>query len=96
MRGRAEQSVSTRRSLIAVIELQRVARCYQVGESTVVALRDVDLAVAEGEFCVVLGPSGSGKTTLLNLIGALDTPSEGEVVVAGIRTTNCSGSVGRR
>jgi putative ABC transport system ATP-binding protein len=82
------ESAATRGSLIAVIELQHVARRYHVGESTVVALRDVDLTVEQGEFCVVLGPSGSGKTTLLNLIGALDTPSEGEVVVGGIRTTN--------
>ncbi len=73
--------------LIAVIELQGVARRYRVGDTTVEALRDVDLSVAEGEFCVVLGPSGSGKTTLLNLIGALDTPTAGEVVVGGIRTT---------
>ncbi len=47
------------------------------------ALHDVDLTVDEGEFLVVLGPSGCGKTTLLNLIGALDTPSEGSVRVAG-------------
>ncbi|MGH8977128.1 MAG: ATP-binding cassette domain-containing protein, partial [Acidimicrobiia bacterium] len=71
-----QESAATRGSLIAVIELQHVARRYHVGESTVVALRDVNLTVEQGEFCVVLGPSGSGKTTLLNLIGALDTPSE--------------------
>jgi putative ABC transport system ATP-binding protein len=59
-----------------------------VGETTVVALRAVDLTVEEGEFCVVLGPSGSGKTTLLNLIGALDTPSDGDVVVSGVRTAH--------
>ncbi|HSG78371.1 MAG TPA: ABC transporter ATP-binding protein [Acidimicrobiia bacterium] len=48
------------------------------------ALRDIDPSVAQGEFVVVLGPSGSGKTTLLNVIGALDSPTEGSVVVDGI------------
>lgn len=68
---------------MSVIELEGVARRYTVGEGQVVALHDVDLSVGEGEFLVVLGPSGCGKTTLLNLIGALDTPSEGSVRVAG-------------
>ncbi len=68
---------------MSVIELGAVGRHYEVGDSRVTALHDVDLAVDEGEFLVVLGPSGCGKTTLLNLIGALDTPSEGSVRVAG-------------
>ncbi len=68
---------------MSVIELEGVARRYAVGDGVVTALHDVDLAVGEGEFLVVLGPSGCGKTTLLNLIGALDTPSEGSVRVAG-------------
>ncbi|MEZ5170086.1 MAG: ABC transporter ATP-binding protein [Acidimicrobiia bacterium] len=73
---------------IAVIELRGVARTYKVGETSVTALRDVDVTVDEGEFVVVLGPSGCGKTTLLNMIGALDTPSAGEVYVAGQRITD--------
>jgi putative ABC transport system ATP-binding protein len=68
---------------MSVIELAAVGRHYEVGDSRVTALHDVDLTVDEGEFLVVLGPSGCGKTTLLNLIGALDTPSEGSVRVAG-------------
>ncbi|HAC19382.1 MAG TPA: ABC transporter ATP-binding protein, partial [Dehalococcoidia bacterium] len=60
--------------------------------STVTALLDVDLTVSPGEFVVVLGPSGCGKTTLLNTIGALDTPSEGTVMVAGHDITTASRS----
>jgi len=65
------------------ISLRHVSRRYSVGSGEVYALRDVDLQIGEGEFVVVLGPSGSGKTTLLNLIGALDTASEGTVEVGG-------------
>ncbi|HEX5097010.1 MAG TPA: ABC transporter ATP-binding protein [Acidimicrobiia bacterium] len=61
-----------------------------MGDTTVEALRAVDLSIDRGEFCVVLGPSGSGKTTLLNLVGALDTPTSGEVNVAGIKTSGAS------
>ena len=65
------------------IQLAGVSRTYDVAGDTVYALREVDLEIHAGEFVVVLGPSGSGKTTLLNMIGALDTPSSGSVVVAG-------------
>lgn len=65
------------------IALHGVTRRFRVGEVEVTALHEVDLAVDAGEFVVILGPSGSGKTTLLNLIGALDTPSEGRIEVAG-------------
>ena len=68
---------------VPLIALDHVARCYAVGHGVVEALVDVDLRVGPGEFVVVLGPSGSGKTTLLNLIGALDTPTEGRITVAG-------------
>ena len=54
-----------------------------MGEVTVTALEGVDLRIERGEFTVVLGPSGSGKTTLLNMIGALDSPTEGRVAIAG-------------
>jgi putative ABC transport system ATP-binding protein len=66
-----------------MIRLEGVSRCYQVGGNVVHALRGVDLEIDRGEFAVVLGPSGSGKTTLLNVIGALDSASEGRVVVGG-------------
>lgn len=74
----------------ALIELDGVGRRYQVGDSEVVALADVSLRVAAEDFVVVLGPSGSGKTTMLNIIGALDSPTEGRVVVAGHDITGAS------
>lgn len=75
-----------------MVTLDGVSRRYQVGESEVYALRDIDLEVDQGEFVVVLGPSGCGKSTLLNIIGALDTPTEGRAVVAGSEITD----MGRR
>ena len=68
---------------MALVEAQGLARGYRMGEVTVQALRGVDLAVDEGEVIVLLGPSGSGKTTLLNLLGGLDSPTAGDVVVEG-------------
>ncbi len=66
-----------------MITLENVAKRYDMGAVSVVALDGVSLHIEPGEFVVVLGPSGSGKTTLLNMISALDTPTEGRVVVNG-------------
>jgi putative ABC transport system ATP-binding protein len=66
-----------------VVVLEDVTRRYDVGGTTVTALGGVDLRVGAGELVVVLGPSGCGKTTLLNMIGALDVPTSGRVVIAG-------------
>jgi putative ABC transport system ATP-binding protein len=70
-------------STAMLVQLRNVFRTYGQGERAVHALDDVTLAIEEGEFVVVLGPSGSGKTTLLNIIGALDVPTAGSVLVAG-------------
>ncbi len=67
----------------AQVRLQNITKTYQMGEVQVHALRGMDLAVQQGEFLVVVGPSGSGKTTTLNLIGGLDSPTSGELIVAG-------------
>ncbi len=67
-----------------LIRLDGVSRRYELGGATVTALDTVDLTVRDGEFVVVLGPSGSGKTTLINLIGALDTATDGSISVAGV------------
>jgi putative ABC transport system ATP-binding protein len=73
-----------------LLELAGVARRYEIGSGTVTALAGVDLFVGSGELVVVLGPSGSGKTTLLNLVGGLDTPTEGRIVVGGFPLTGSS------
>ncbi|MEM7158042.1 MAG: ABC transporter ATP-binding protein [Myxococcota bacterium] len=66
-----------------IVELADVHKTYRQGEVEVKALRGLDLRVEPGEFLAITGPSGSGKTTALNLIGALDVPSEGKVLVEG-------------
>ena len=66
-----------------MIELHNVQRVYEADEARVDALRGVDLTIDKGEFVAVIGPSGSGKSTLLNVIGALDQPTSGEVVLCG-------------
>jgi putative ABC transport system ATP-binding protein len=67
----------------SLIEMNSVRKTYLMGDLTVHALRGLDLTVARGEFIVLLGPSGSGKTTTLNILGGLDRPSDGRVVVDG-------------
>jgi len=64
---------------MSLLELKDVKKIYQQGKIKVPALRGVNLNVEEGEFTTIFGPSGSGKTTLLNMIGCLDTPTEGEI-----------------
>ena len=66
-----------------LIRLRNVTKTYPMGEVEVHALRGLNLDVPEGQFVVLLGPSGSGKTTTLNLIGGLDRPTQGEVIVDG-------------
>jgi len=65
------------------VQLENLEKIYQLGKTTVHALRGVSLTVREGEFTVVMGPSGSGKTTLLNLIGTLDKPTSGRALIDG-------------
>jgi putative ABC transport system ATP-binding protein len=66
-----------------VIELKDVRRTYGSGASSVHALRGITVSIAAGSLTAVVGPSGSGKSTLLNLLGALDQPSSGQVIIAG-------------
>jgi len=65
------------------VELKSVVKDYPLGKLTVHALRGVDVVIGRGEFTVIAGPSGSGKTTLLNMIGCVDVPTSGQVVIDG-------------
>ncbi|NOY27177.1 MAG: ABC transporter ATP-binding protein [Oligoflexia bacterium] len=66
-----------------IVTVKDLTRDYQQGTITVRALRGVDLDIATGEFTALMGPSGSGKTTLLNMIGGLDEPTSGTVIIDG-------------
>jgi len=66
-----------------LIELSRISRIYRVGEELVRALDGIDLRIMRNEFVAVMGPSGSGKSTLMNLIGCLDSPTEGSYRLNG-------------
>ncbi|MCP5246717.1 MAG: ABC transporter ATP-binding protein [Burkholderiales bacterium] len=68
---------------MSIVTLKNVSKEYMLGEQHVWALRDVSINVDDGEFLAIAGPSGSGKSTLLNLIGCIDTPSEGTILING-------------
>jgi putative ABC transport system ATP-binding protein len=69
---------------LPLVTIQQVWKQYRLGKVTVDALRGINLTVQPGEFLAIVGPSGSGKTTVLNLIGCLDTPTSGTVVLDGV------------
>ena len=68
---------------MAIAELKNVSRMYESGDHELKALDDVNVSFEEGKFVVILGPSGAGKSTLLNLLGGLDSPTSGSIVVNG-------------
>jgi putative ABC transport system ATP-binding protein len=76
-------------SLVTVRDLHKV---FQRGDQRIDVLQGVNLDIAQGDFLALMGPSGSGKTTLLNLIGGLDTPTEGSIAVGGDRIDKLSGA----
>ncbi len=73
-----------------IVTLKDVSKIYPLGKLEVQALSDVDMTITPGEFTTIAGPSGSGKTTLLNLVGCVDTPTAGRVVVDGRDTGTLS------
>jgi putative ABC transport system ATP-binding protein len=77
-------------AVMAIVSIENATRHYQDGDQVVEALRGLNLTVEKGEFTAIMGPSGSGKTTLLNLIGGMDTPTGGKVVVSGQEVSSMS------
>ena len=73
-----------------VISTQNITRVYWQGDHEIRALNGVDLGIEQGEFTAIVGPSGSGKTTFLNVIGGLDSPTDGHVQVGGTEITKMS------
>lgn len=78
--------MSTPLGITPVIELQHIFKTYYLGETKIEALKDVNLQLHRGEFTALIGTSGSGKSTLLNLIGCLDQPTSGHVILDGVKT----------
>ena len=68
---------------MAFVEFERVKKTYRMGEVTIEALRDATFQVEQGELCVIVGPSGAGKTTLLNILGGMDTLTDGRIRLGG-------------
>jgi putative ABC transport system ATP-binding protein len=70
-----------------IITFETISKSYGTGEATAYALRGIDLSIEHGEFVAIMGPSGSGKSTAMNIIGCLDTPSEGIYLFEGVNVT---------
>ena len=75
----------------ALVEIRGLTKSYERGAQRVEVLHGIDLSIPHGDFVALMGPSGSGKTTLLNLIGGLDSPSGGELLVDGVAIDDLSG-----
>lgn len=71
-----------------IVTVQNLHKTFGKGENAIHALAGIDLSIEKGKFTAIIGASGSGKTTLLNMMGGLDTPDEGEVVVDGVKLSD--------
>ena len=73
-----------------IISTQHIARRYEMGSEVIHALKDISITIQKGEYVAFMGPSGSGKSTLMNIIGCLDTPSEGVYILNGTEVSDMS------
>ena len=83
-------SISPDSSVTDVIKIRDIRKIYDSGESSVEALRGVDVTIRQGEYVAIMGPSGSGKSTLMHIIGCLDTPTSGDYTLAGVKVSDMS------
>ena len=75
---------------MALIELTEVTKRYRVGEQEIRALDGINLTIEQGEYAAIIGPSGSGKSTLMHLLGCLDIPTTGKVIIDGVDVSNAT------
>lgn len=75
----------------ALIDMQNISKVYRMGETEVVALNGVSLSIEEGEYVAIVGTSGSGKSTLMNIVGLLDSPTEGVFAIHGQKASGLTG-----
>ena len=75
---------------MSFVEFRNVRKVYQMGEVQIEALHDVSFCIEKGEICVIVGASGAGKTTLLNILGGMDSLTEGSVILDGENIAGCS------
>lgn len=73
---------------MSYIEVKNEFKRYQMGDTTITANNDINFSVEEGELAVILGPSGAGKSTVLNILGGMDTPDEGQIIIDGVDIAN--------
>lgn len=76
--------------MLSLITLKGIKKIYQTGEVQVAALQGIDLNISKGEFVAIMGPSGSGKSTTMNVLGCLDTPTDGEYCLDGVNVAHAS------
>jgi putative ABC transport system ATP-binding protein len=89
-RGSRSRSGSEAEHVSVLVAIRNLSKVYERGSQTVEALHHIDLDIEQGDFVALMGPSGSGKTTLLNLIGGLDSPTQGIIAVSGRRIDQLS------
>src|SRR5260370_13865135 len=77
---------------MALVELRDVFKRYKIGEQEILALNGINLDIEQGEYAAIIGPSGSGKSTLMHLLGCLDTPTSGTMVIDGVDVSKASGN----
>jgi len=74
----------------AILDIENVSKSYRLGKTAVPVLSEINLSIKEGEFAAIMGPSGSGKSTLLNIIGCLDRPTSGKIMISSVDTSSLS------